>query len=204
MIKHKNLTLVDVIKEDARITFKMLDENAGKVYTVKWTTMGYDQANREWIEDQNVENRVQNWAQTYFGVALDEVENLIDLATLDVYEYENFCSFWKSDAKFKPEMKGKTFDATIESIEENPSIGILVKYNIDDETYCSKYNYTEWLKRLNKGFLNDEKIKKARERFANLFGVNYSDDLSQFKGRTIKVKVKAAGKSLYGEIVAVL
>lgn len=204
MILHENLMLVDIVNEESKVTFKMLDTEVGEVCDVTWQLMKYDTVNKEWIESPEVTERVEGFSQKVFGVPFSKVKDCIG-NEYDVYEYDRFNSFWKSNVRFTPEMKNKTYDTIITGIEENPQIGIIVTYDIDGNTYNSKYNYTEWLPKLNQGFFNKTKMLRAKERFKDTFGVDNLDDLKQFIGRKIKVKVKPAGKDgLYGDIMAVL
>lgn len=204
---HEKLKVLDIVVEDTKLTFKLLDEQNEELFNVVWRLMDWDTKNNEWIESPIVEERVNNWSETYFGVPLDELKTWSgrDDLYMDMYEYPTFNSFWKSAVRFNKEMKGKSYDAYITSISEDDHRGITVKYLIDGDEYSSNYNYCEWDPKSNKGYYNKDKMRRAKERFRNTFGEDALEDLDRFKDQKIKVQVKAAGKdAVYGDILAIL
>lgn len=198
----KDLELVEVERDEKlpKATMTFLDAEAGEIREVSFNKNSYDPDSKKWIEDAEKAQKVEDWSQEYFGLTFDQLENAIGTKH-DIYCYDKFNSLFpvKQVAKFKEEQSGQIFTTEITGIEDD-GIKIAIFYEIDGETYQTKYTYAKYMEQTKQWFPNPNDKTKKLAKFKDVFNVPFEEKDSLI-GRSIMVEVKSAfGKFYYGEI----
>lgn len=187
-------------EEDYKATLKLADLEKKLFYDVNFNKREFDRNAKKWISSPEKEAKVEEKCLEYVGFSFDDLEQAVG-GNFDVYEYEEFNSLWEVQftKKFQEEHKGKSFQTTIDEIEDNGTT-IVIKYQWKGEPYQSKMTYADYVEDLKEWFVNPQKRKKQLEKFNERYGIPFEqkDDLI---GSNIIVNVKCAfGKFYYGEI----
>lgn len=187
-------------EEDYQATLKLADLDSKLIYDVNFNKREFDRNTKKWIPSPEKADKVEKLCMEHVGFSFDELENALG-SNFDVYVYENFNSLWevKFTNKFTDEHKGKSFQTTIDEIEDNGT-AILIKYKWKGEPYQSKMTYADYSEDLKEWFVNPQKRKKQLDKFADKFGMSL-EDKDELVGSKIIVNVKCAfGKFYYGEV----
>lgn len=187
-------------EEDYQATLKLADLDSKLIYDVNFNKREFDKNTKKWIPSSEKADKVEKLCLEYVGFPFDELEEALG-SNFDVYVYENFNSLWevKFTNKFTDEHKGKSFQTTIDEIEDNGT-AILIKYKWKGEPYQSKMTYADYSEDLKEWFVNPQKRKKQLDKFHDKFG-KYLEDKDELVGSKIIVNVKCAfGKFYYGEV----
>ena len=187
-------------EEDYQATLKLADLDSKLIYDVNFNKREFDRNTKKWIPSPEKADKVEKLCMEHVGFSFDELEKALG-SNFDVYVYENFNSLWevKFTNKFTDEHKGKSFQTTIDEIEDNGT-AILIKYKWKGEPYQSKMTYSDYSEDLKEWFVNPQKRKKQLDKFADKFGMPL-EDKDELVGSKIIVNVKCAfGKFYYGEV----
>lgn len=187
-------------EEDYQATLKLADLDSKLIYDVNFNKREFDRNTKKWIPSPEKADKVEKLCLEYVGFSFDELEEALG-SNFDVYVYENFNSLWevKFTNKFTDEHKGKSFQTTIDEIEDNGT-AILIKYKWKGEPYQSKMTYADYSEDLKEWFVNPQKRKKQLDKFGDKFGMPL-EDKDELVGSKIIVNVKCAfGKFYYGEV----
>lgn len=187
-------------EEDYQATLKLADLDSKLIYDVNFNKREFDRNTKKWIPSPEKADKVEKLCLEHVGFPFDELEEALG-SNFDVYVYENFNSLWevKFTNKFNDEHKGKSFQTTIDEIEDNGT-AILIKYKWKGEPYQSKMTYADYSEDLKEWFVNPQKRKKQLDKFYDKFG-KYLEDKDELVGSKIIVNVKCAfGKFYYGEV----
>lgn len=196
----KDCELVEVVfkNDEKKAVLTFLDEEQGQVLEVNFNRQAYD--NGQFVDDPDKAEQVDEWCKEYFDTTYEDLPSKVGVKK-DVYVYENFNSLWESSVtrKFTVQDKGKVFQTDIKRIEDD-GFGIHIYFEFEGDEYESKMMYSDYIENLKKWFVNPQKRKKQREKFANLFGVEV-EDADKIVGKEILVEVKVAFKKFaYCEI----
>lgn len=201
LIKNCEMIKAEIVN-GTRLEMKFYDRENDVLRTVKFNQQRYDREKGQFVDDPDKAQQCEEWAQKYFGCPFDEVPEHVGVS-LDVYVYENFCSLWESEET----QRAKKFDKPVKGILKTKisniykdNIGIHVEYQIDGDTYESKYTCAEYVQSLKKWVGDPEREARAMKRFKEIFGKDFSAKDSLI-GTDIQVQVKKAFTSYYGEIL---
>ena len=141
-------------EEDYQATLKLADLESKLIYDVNFNKREFDKNTKKWIPSPEKADKVEKLCLEYVGFPFDELEEALG-SNFDVYVYENFNSLWevKFTNKFTDEHKGKSFQTTIDEIEDNGT-AILIKYKWKGEPYQSKMTYADYSEDLKEWFVN--------------------------------------------------
>lgn len=200
----KNLQLVEVVYENEKTKAVMtfLDEERGEVRDVQFNRKVYDDATKNFVDNEEKAKQVDKWCKDYFGLPFDKLQKAVDEERrMDVYAYPKFNSLWEVDfvEKFDADMVGQIFETTIKDIVDDGK-AIHIKFEYEDKTYESKMTYADYLENKKQWFINPQKKVKQYDKFETKFHVPVSEAKTLI-GKKIMVEVKKAfGTHVYNEI----
>lgn len=193
---YENLEIVDVINEEDKITFVLLDPEQQEIHDVKWRKKVFDSDTQTYVDDEAKLAQVEGWCRDYFGLELGDIDQAVGKRAT-VYGYDTFDSFWQSDAKFQKQDTGKMIQTEVKDIEVTKEY-IKIRYDWKDKTYASYKRFTQ--KRGDVYYVNPVKRNNQYKWFLDTFGVPVEDKDSVI-GKNIIVEVKSVfGTSFYGDI----
>lgn len=192
---YKDLELVDVIKDDEKVTLMFVDSDKNEVHDVTWRTMVFDQAEKKYKKDDNKLKKVEDWSQKYLGVPLSEIESAVG-QTHDIYSYDNYESLWESDKRFDSDMVGQIISSKFKEIEVADE-GIIMRFEYDGSTYRSNMKFTVF--EFGKYMIKPLKRNRQLRKFEDNFGVPV-DRADELIGKDILVEIKSMGNNVYAEI----
>lgn len=188
--------IVDVENNNDSIKFTCLEREKQTVVEVKWHKGFFDSALRKIVPDDTKIEQVNEWCKEYFKLDLNTIHKA-EGKKIDVYVYDTYCSFWKTDARFKKEDKGKHFETVIDSVDLNND-AIVIRYKWNGETYKTNYRFTQRVG--DNYFINPQKKRRQFDKFEEKFGLPI-ERRDEIVGMPIKVEVNLAfGAYAYGEI----
>lgn len=194
----KQLELVDVTFEDQKATLVFLDEDRGEIREVNWNRKSYD--NGKWIDDPEKAEKVDKWAEEFFGLSFDRLAEAIG-ERRDIYAYDGFNSLYEVQmvSKFDESFVGQLLDVEVNEVtDDGRAIRIFFEY--EGDRYESKMTYSTYMEAKKEWFVNPQKRTKQYEKFEEKFGFPVADK-EQLVGRNVMVEVKKAlGKYVYCEI----
>lgn len=196
----KDLELVDVVYEDKKATLIFLDEERGEIREVTWNKQVYDQETSKFVDDAEKAEKVEQWAEEFFGLTFDTLAQAIG-ERKDVYAYDRFNSLYevKMVAKFEKDMVGQIFETDVTNVNDDGK-AIRIEFEYDGETYENKMTYAEYLEAKKQWFVNPVKQKKQYEKFEEKFGIPVENKAALI-GQSVMVEVKLAfGKFVYADI----
>ena len=196
----EQLELVDVIFEDKKATLVFLDESKGEIREVNFNKQVYDQETKKFVDDAEKAQKVEEWAQEYFGLEFDRLAEAIG-ERKDVYCYDNFNSLFEVQmvTKFEEDMLGQIFETeVVNAFDDGKKIAIQFEY--EGNLYESKMSYAEYVEARKEWFINPQKRQKQYNKFKEKFNIDASN-VEEMIGKTVLVEVKKAmGKYIYSEI----
>ena len=196
------LPLVEVQQDQDKTVFTFLDRERGEIRDVTFNSKKYNPDKNSWDRSEEQEAKVEEWAQTYFGVTYQELPNLQgkDIEK-DVYCYDRFNSLWEVSmiAKFDEDMEGQLLFVTVSEVVEEVS-GLKIRFEYEGETYQSNMGWGKYLEFTNEWFADPLKRAKVEAKFEDKFGIPFSKK-EELVGKDVTVEVKKAmGKYIYAEI----
>ncbi|WP_099973869.1 hypothetical protein [Lactobacillus terrae] len=198
----KDLELVEVAYDDTKATLTFIDRDAGEVREVNFNKKVYDRENNKWISNDEKAQKVEEQVQEFFNTSFDKLNDAVGTKH-DIYAYDTFNSMQHIDQveKFKKEQNGKVYqDVVVKEIFDD-GIAIRIRYDIDGNTYETKYTYAKYMEATKEWFPNPQEKTKKYKKFKDTFGVLFEENDSII-GKEIMVKVNNAfGKFYYGEIM---
>lgn len=193
---YENLEIVDVLDEEDKITFVLLDPDRQEIHDVKWRKRVFDSDKQEYVDDEDKLNQVKEWCKVYFDLDLADISQAVGRRAT-VYGYDTFDSFWESDAKFEKKDTGKMIQTTVKDIEVTNEY-IKIRYDWKGKTYASYKRFTQ--KRDDVYYVNPVKRNNQYKWFEKTFGVPV-EERDSVVGKNIIVEVKSVfGQSFYGDI----
>ena len=196
MTIYENLDIVDVLEDNQKITFIILDNDKNEIHDVIWRKQSYNADKQEYVDDDNKLQQVKDWCKQYFDLELKDIKKAIG-RKVTVYGYDTYDSLWESDAKFDKKDKGKMIQTKVKSVELTNNY-IKIRYDWNGKTYASYKRFTE--KYGDNMYVNPLKRRKQLQWFEDTFGVPV-DQRDKAVGRNIIVEVKSAfGTTLYGDV----
>jgi hypothetical protein len=197
----EQLELVDVVFEDnKKATLVFLDESRGEIREVNFNKQVYDQDTKKFVDDAEKAQKVEEWAQEYFGLEFDRLAEAIG-ERKDVYCYDNFNSLFEVQmvTKFEEDMLGQVFETEVtNAFDDGKKIAIQFEY--EGNLYESKMQYADYVEARKEWFINPQKRAKQYAKFEEKFGLLVGE-IEQMIGKTVLVEVKKAmGKYMYSEI----
>ena len=196
----EQLELVDVTFEDKKAVLTFLDEERGEIREVNWNKQSFDQATNKFIDDEEKAEKVEKWANEFFGLTFDRLAEAIG-ERKDVYAYDRFNSLYEVDmiAKFEKDMVGQIMEVTVSEVVDDGK-AIYIKFEYDGETYASKMQYADYLENKKQWFINPIKQNKQYDKFKEKFGIHI-DDKEQLQGQNVMIEIKLAfGTHVYVEV----
>lgn len=196
----ENLDLVEVVYENGekKAVLKFLDIENGELLEVNFNKQVYE--NGGWVDNEEKAKKVDEWCKEYFDRDFDKLTERVG-DKFNVYKYEKFNSMWETKVvnKFDVKQKGEIFNTTISEITDTGS-AISIRYEIDGNTYETKFTYGEYMEGLKQWFTNPQKKIKQFEKFEKTFGISF-DEKETIIGKEIMIEIKTAfGKYAYAEI----
>lgn len=185
--------LVDVTEIDGKINLLFLAND--RVYEVGWNKKAYDSALGQFIESEQKEAQVEEWAQNYFKCSVDNLKDAIG-TVCPIYSYDTYCSLWESQVKFTKDDNRKNEVTVIDEIDVTED-AIYIYYKFDGQKHRSRMGYST--KVGNEFYQNPIKKKKQFANFEDKYGVPV-EEKDKLIGKKIKVTVKKAFNSYYGDI----
>ncbi len=185
--------LVDVTEIDGKINLLFLAND--RVYEVGWNKKAYDSTLGQFIESEQKEAQVEEWAQNYFKCSVDNLKDAIG-TVCPIYSYDTYCSLWESQVKFTKDDNRKNEVTTIDEIDVTED-AIYIYYKFDGQKHRSRMGYST--KVGNEFYQNPIKKKKQFANFQDKYGVPV-EEKDKLIGKKIKVTVKKAFNSYYGDI----
>ena len=197
----EQLELVDVVFEDnKKATLVFLDESRGEIREVNFNKQVYDQDTKKFVDDAEKAQKVEEWANEYFGLEFDRLAEAIG-ERKDVYCYDNFNSLFEVQmvTKFDEDMLGQVFETEVtNAFDDGKKIAIQFEY--EGNLYESKMQYADYVEARKEWFINPQKRQKQYTKFEEKFGLLVGE-IEQMIGKTVLVEVKKAmGKYMYSEI----
>ena len=192
----EQLELVGVEQDQDKTTFTFLDRERGEIRDVKWNSKKYDPdatGNNKWIQSDEQEQKVQEYAQEYFGVDYSQLANIgNDGIKKDIYTYPKFNSLWESNqtAKFDMDMEGQLLSVTVKELKSD-DVGLHILFDYDGDTYDSKMGWSKYIEADKTFFVDPIKKQKQIEKFEEKFGIPF-DDRDELVGKDIMVEVELA------------
>lgn len=196
----KDLELVDVQFEDKKAVLTFLDEDRGEIREVTWNKQVYDQETSKFVDDTEKAEKVEQWAQEYFGLTFDTLAQAIG-ERKDVYAYDRFNSLYevKMVAKFDKDMVGQIMQVTVSNVVDDGK-AIRIEFEYDGETYENKMQYAEYLEAKKQWFVNPVKQKKQYDKFEEKFGINI-ENKNELIGQDVMIEIKLAfNKFVYVDV----
>lgn len=196
----EQLELVDVTFEDKQVLLTFLDEEKGEIREVKWNKQIFDQGTNKFIDDEEKAEKVEKWAQEYFGLSFDRLAEAIG-ERKDVYAYDRFNSLYPVDiiAKFDKDQVGQIMEVTVSDVVDDGR-AVLIKFEYEGDTYASKMQYADYLEVKKQWFINPVKQNKQYEKFEEKFGISI-ENKEELIGQKVMVEIKLAfGTHVYIEI----
>ena len=192
----KQLELVDVEYDGKKAVMTFLDKERSEVRIVNFNKQIYDDKTSKYIDDEEKENKVEEWCQTYFSTTFDELASAIG-SFHDVYVYDKFNSLWESQQieKFTKEQLGKIYQTEIKEIVQD-NFSIRIRYDIDGNIYESKMTYGEYIESMKQWFVDPQKKTQVLEKFKQKFNVPV-EQKDELIGTPLIVEVKCAFKKYY-------
>ena len=196
------LPLVEVQQDQDKTVFTFLDRERGEIRDVTFNSKKYNPDKNSWDRSEEQEAKVEEWAQTYFGVTYQELPNLQgkDIEK-DVYCYDRFNSLWEVSmvAKFDEDMEGQLLFVTVSDVVEEVS-GLKIRFEYEGETYQSNMGWGKYLEFTKEWFADPLKRAKVEAKFEDKFGIPF-ERKEELVGKDVTVEVKKAmGKYIYAEI----
>lgn len=192
----KNCEVVEVNQDQDVVLFQLLDKEKLEVHTIKWNKKAYDAEHKKFVESEEKEKQVEEWANQYFNLNLEEIEKAIGQVK-DVYAYDTFDSLWECVQKIPPELEGQILSATIKAITLEKE-GIRIDFDYEGDVYRSNMSFTDKIG--DTYYINPQKRKKAVEKFEEKFHVPVEES-DKLIGKQIMVEIKKAfGKFIYADI----
>ena len=185
--------LVDVTEIDGKINLLFLAND--RVYEVGWNKKAYDSTLGQFIESEQKEAQVEEWAQNYFKCSVDNLKDAIG-TVCPIYSYDTYCSLWESQVKFTKDDNRKNEVTVIDEIDVTED-AIYIYYKFDGQKHRSRMGYST--KVGNEFYQNPIKKKKQFANFQDKYGVPV-EEKDKLIGKKIKVTVKKAFNSYYGDI----
>lgn len=197
----EQLELVDVIFEDnKKATLVFLHEERGEIREVNFNKQSFDQDTKKFIDDAEKAQKVEEWAEEYFGLPFDRLAEAIG-ERKDIYCYDNFNSLFEVQMieKFGEDMLGQIFEAEIvKAVDDGKKISLQFEY--EGKLYESKMQYADYVEARKEWFINPQKRKKQYEKFEEKFNLLVGE-IEKMIGKMVLVEVKKAmGKYIYSEI----
>ena len=197
-----HLPLVSVEQDQDKTVFTFLDRERGEIRDVTFNSKKYNPDKNSWDRSVEQEEKVEGWAQDYFGVSYEELPNLNGQEiTKDVYCYDRFNSLWEVSqiAKFDEDMEGQLLFVTVTDVVEEVS-GLKIRFEYEGETYQSNMGWGKFLETTKEWFSDPLKRAKQEAKFEDKFGIPFSKK-EELIGKDVTVEVKKAmGKYIYAEI----
>lgn len=200
----ENAEVIDVqIIENKRAEIKLYDAGEDCLRTVKFNRQSWSKDANAFVDDPEKFQQCEEWAQTYFGCAFDDLPSAAIGQKKTVYVYDRFCSLWEVEMTERPEkftgpVKGiiKTSVAGIETDQ----VGIHIRYAVDGQMHETVFKTAVWVDSLKRFIRDPEKEARARKKFEDTFG-RPVEEAESLIGTEIQVQVKKAFNSYYGEIL---
>ena len=197
----EQLELVDVIFEDnKKATLVFLHEEKGEIREVNFNKQVYNQDTKKFVDDAEKAQKVEEWAQEYFGLEFDRLAEAIG-ERKDVYCYDNFNSLFPVQmvTKFEEDMLGQMlYVDCVNAFDDGKKIAIQFEY--EGNLYESKMQYADYVEARKEWFINPQKQKKQYEKFKKKFSIDV-ENIEELIGKQITVEVKKAmGKYIYSEV----
>ena len=197
-----HLPLVSVEQDQDKTVFTFLDRERGEIRDVTFNSKKYNPDKNSWDRSAEQEEKVEGWAQDYFGVSYEELPNLNGQEiTKDVYCYDRFNSLWEVSqiAKFDEDMEGQLLFVTVTDVVEEVS-GLKIRFEYEGETYQSNMGWGKFLETTKEWFSDPLKRAKQEAKFEDKFGIPF-ERKEELVGKDVTVEVKKAmGKYIYAEI----
>lgn len=197
-----HLPLVSVEQDQDKTVFTFLDRERGEIRDVTFNSKKYNPDKNSWDRSAEQEEKVEGWAQDYFGVSYEELPNLNGQEiTKDVYCYDRFNSLWEVSqiAKFDEDMEGQLLFVTVTDVVEEVS-GLKIRFEYEGDTYQSNMGWGKFLETTKEWFSDPLKRAKQEAKFEDKFGIPFSKK-EELIGKDVTVEVKKAmGKYTYAEI----
>lgn len=200
MEKLEQLELVEVVFEDKKAVLTFLDEERGEIREVNWNKQSYDQDAGKFIDDPKKAEKVDEWAQEYFGLEFEQLAQAIG-EKKDIYAYDRFNSLYpvKMVSKFEKDMVGQIMEIEVSNVEDDGR-AIHIEFGYEGDTYENKMTYADYLENKKQWFVNPQKKAKQYAKFEEKFGIPI-EDKEQLVGQNAMIEIKLAfGKFVYVDI----
>lgn len=189
----EQLDLVAVEQDNDKTTFTFLDRERGEIRDIKWNAKKYDSDNNKWLQSNEQEAKVQEWAQEHFEVDYSQLPNIAnDGIKKDIYTYDRFNSLWEVNqvAKFEKDMEGQIFSVTVKEVKLD-DVGIHILFDYEGDTYDSKMSWSKYIEADKTFFVDPIKKQKQITKFEEKFHISF-DDRDELVGKDVMVEVKVA------------
>lgn len=197
----EQLPLVDVVFEDnKKATLIFLHEEKGEIREVNFNKQVYNQETKKFVDDAEKAEKVEEWANEYFGLPFDRLAEAIG-EKKDVFCYPNFNSLFQVQmvTKFEEDMLGQMlYVDCLKAFDDGKKIAIQFEY--DGNLYESKMQYADYVEARKEWFINPQKRAKQYKKFKEKFLIDV-ENIEELIGKAIVVEVKQAmGKYMYCEV----
>lgn len=198
LLEQLELVEVEYEFEGKKAVLTFLDEENGEIREVNFNKQDYQ--NGKFVEDEKKAEKVEEWADKYFGTSFDEMAQAIGTKH-DIYAYDNFNSMFEVEIveKFDKDMVGQIITVPITEVFDD-GIGIRINFEYKGKTYQNKMTYSDYVKARNEWFVNPQKKRKQYARFEKKFNVPF-EQADELVGKEVMVEIRLAmGKYVWADI----
>lgn len=184
------LEIIDYKLEDMSLELVFLLPEKEEIREVKLYKGVFDRKTQKWSKEEAQAEKFKNNLKTYLGVTEAKIESILG-KKVDVWQSDNgYCYLWEPEdiQRFDLDYCNQVLRAFVKDVVEYDA-KLVIKLDIDGETYASNMSYGKWVAAQKKSFPNPIQKKKQIEKFEEKFQISWEEKES-LVGTEVFVTVK--------------